>query len=84
MKRDVRTDPDGGRFCHCFDAETGEELKNVVWADDEAGLIGVYETDQDGKIIIKNDELVVVTRERAIRLVDDRLSPDFDRPRLRG
>ena len=73
MKRDIRTDPGVGQFCHCYDAETGKEIRNVVWADDEAGEYGAYETDEDGDIILINGKLVLETIRRPIRVVDERL-----------
>lgn len=73
MKRDIRTDPAAGRYCRCYDAATGKEIKGVVWADDEAGEYGAYKTNENGDTTLVNGELVLETLRRPIRLVDERL-----------
>ena len=74
MKRDLREDPDVAQYCCCYDAATGVEIKNVIWADDEAGEYGAYKADENGKIILGDGDLIIETHKLSIHLTDARMN----------
>lgn len=38
-----------------IDKNTGDEIKDVIWADDETGIYCKYIRDKDGIVVIKNN-----------------------------
>ena len=40
------------------DADTGEIVHDVIWADDEAGELERYYRDKDGKYVVRYDEVM--------------------------
>ena len=52
-----------------IDVDTGEKIPRVIWANDETGRYRQYLTNENGELIIENNELKTKTFKRNIKLV---------------
>ena len=84
MRVDFTTDSEvSGRY-EVIDVETGEEIENIAWADDEAGAYGVFRTrartlsdaeDADLRLYHSDGKPKIDEHEGEIEIVDLSINP---------
>lgn len=67
---------DDGLLWYPVDAQTGEPIPHVKWADTDTGELGRYQVDEDGTVEVnKLGELIVFAEKHDFNLKDSRVDP---------
>ena len=84
MQVNFITDPEAAGCYEVIDVETGEEIENIAWADDEAGGYGVFRTrgrtlsdaeDADLRLYHLDGKPKIDEHEGEIEIVDLSINP---------
>ena len=60
MYQNIRTNPQEAKQYRVFDKDTGKEITNVIWADDERGRFRRYWTNKKGLCVRKGNKIKTV------------------------
>ena len=69
MRKTIRVDPDAIYFI-VINQDTGEVINRVTSADDEEGWYCQIKMDENGKIVVEDEDIIIEKKYGNIKLID--------------